>query len=101
MDAKNLKFFCQDHFPRFSKRVNLGHFDFASETIDVLPKVMLLSTKKDTPVIWRALSGLYHKSFVFYDAEVATAMLYFTSYCCLFLYLVNKTVHFLLYIENM
>ncbi|KAK8280613.1 hypothetical protein V6Z12_D09G187200 [Gossypium hirsutum] len=34
------------------------------------PRVMLLSTKKDTPVIWRVLSGLYHKRFTFYDAEV-------------------------------
>ncbi|CDP06457.1 unnamed protein product [Coffea canephora] len=70
LDAKNLKSFCQDHLPKFSKRVNLDHFDFASETVGVLPKVMLLSTKRDTPVIWRVLSGLYHKSFVFYDAEV-------------------------------
>ncbi|KAK8574180.1 hypothetical protein V6N13_097170 [Hibiscus sabdariffa] len=34
------------------------------------PRLMLLSTKKDTPVIWRVLSGLYHKRFTFYDAEV-------------------------------
>ncbi|CAI9097270.1 OLC1v1033655C1 [Oldenlandia corymbosa var. corymbosa] len=69
LEIKMLKSFCQEHLPRFSKRVNLGRFDVASESGD-LPKVMLLSTKKDTPVIWRALSGLYHKSFAFYDAEV-------------------------------
>ncbi|KAL3536547.1 hypothetical protein ACH5RR_005008 [Cinchona calisaya] len=73
LDAKNLKIFCQDHLPRFSKRVNLGHFNIASETVGVSPKVLLLSTKRDTPVIWRALSGLYHKSFLFYDAEVHDA----------------------------
>lgn len=69
MDAKSLKSFCQDHLPRFSKRVKLDKFDAASEA-GILPKVLLLSTKKSTPVIWRALSGLYHKRFLFYDAEV-------------------------------
>ncbi|KAF8394892.1 hypothetical protein HHK36_018830 [Tetracentron sinense] len=69
-DAKSLKTFCQDHLPRFSTRVDVGHFDFPSSTMKTLPRVLLLSTKKDTPVIWRALSGLYHKRFIFYDAEV-------------------------------
>lgn len=72
LDVKSVKSFCQDHLPRFSKRVNLNHFDVASEAAGSLPKVMLLSTKKDTPFIWRALSGLYRKRFVFYDAEVMT-----------------------------
>nr|GMC90115.1 DnaJ protein ERDJ3A [Ipomoea batatas] len=70
LDVKSLKSFCQEHLPRFSKRVNLNHFDLASEAAGGLPKVILLSTKKDTPVIWRALSGLYRKRLVFYDAEV-------------------------------
>ncbi|CAK9139992.1 unnamed protein product [Ilex paraguariensis] len=69
LDVKKLKTFCQDHLPRFSKRVELGHFDFLSDTGETLPRVMLLSTKKDTPVIWRALSGLFHQRCVFYDAE--------------------------------
>lgn len=69
-DSKELKKFCQDHLPGFSKRVNLGQFDFSSETTGNLPQVLLLSTKKDTPVIWRALSGLYHKRLKFYDAQV-------------------------------
>jgi hypothetical protein len=68
--VKNLKSFCQEHLPRFSKRVNLNHFEFPSSTTEKLPRVMLLSTKKDTPIIWRVLSGLYHKRFIFYDAEV-------------------------------
>uniref|UniRef100_A0A5B7B713 J domain-containing protein n=1 Tax=Davidia involucrata TaxID=16924 RepID=A0A5B7B713_DAVIN len=68
--VKSLKTFCQDHLPRFSKHVNLGNFEFSAGAVDTLPKVMLLTTKKYTPVIWRALSGLYHKRFVFYDAEV-------------------------------
>ena len=68
--VKNLKTFCQDHFPRFSKRVDLKHFEFSSPAVAKLPTVMLLSTKKDTPVIWRVLSGLYHKRINFYDAQV-------------------------------
>ncbi|VFQ89324.1 unnamed protein product [Cuscuta campestris] len=70
LDVRSVKIFCQEHLPRLSKRVNINHFDIASGGAGGLPKVMLLSTKKDTPVIWKALSGLYRKSFVFYDAEV-------------------------------
>ncbi|KAL7227530.1 hypothetical protein ACSBR1_022395 [Camellia fascicularis] len=66
---KSLKTFCQEHLPRFSKRVDLNHFEFSSGTGKTLPKVLLLSTKKDTPVIWCVLSGLYRKRFVFYDVE--------------------------------
>lgn len=69
-DPRTLKFFVQEHLPRFSKRVDLHQFDFSSSTKENLPQVLLLSTKKDTPVMWRALSGLYHKRFAFYDAEV-------------------------------
>lgn len=68
--AKNLKSFCQDHLPRFSKRINLSRFEFPSGTGEGFPKVLLLSTKKDTPVIWRVLSGLYHDRLIFYDTEV-------------------------------
>ncbi|XP_071722919.1 dnaJ protein ERDJ3A [Rutidosis leptorrhynchoides] len=69
--VKDLKSFVQDHLPRFSKRVTLAQFEAqASTTVESLPKVILLSTKKDTPVIWRALSGLYRKRFVFYDTQV-------------------------------
>ncbi|KAL5974996.1 hypothetical protein ACLOJK_031672 [Asimina triloba] len=73
LDAKSLKIFCQDHLPNFSKRVDLRNFDFSKSTMEDLPQVLLLSTKKDTPVVWSALSGLYHKRFVFYDAEVSDA----------------------------
>ncbi|KAI3474226.1 hypothetical protein Pfo_029014 [Paulownia fortunei] len=69
LDGRSLKSFCQDHLPRLSKRINLDNLNVASEA-GGLPKVLLLSTKKSTPVIWRALSGLYRKRFVFYDAEV-------------------------------
>ncbi|CAL5438358.1 unnamed protein product [Camellia sinensis] len=54
----------------FQNVLDLNHFEFSSGTGETLPKVLLLSTKKDTPVIWRVLSGLYRKRFVFYDAEV-------------------------------
>ncbi|XAR68793.1 hypothetical protein NMG60_11000161 [Bertholletia excelsa] len=70
LSVKNLKIFCQEHLPRFSKRIDLGNYEFISGNVKALPKVMLLSTKKDTPVIWRVLSGLYRKRFSFYDAEV-------------------------------
>ncbi|ERN05312.1 hypothetical protein AMTRI_Chr08g166970 [Amborella trichopoda] len=68
---KNLKSFCQDHLPRFSKRVELTELDhFLRTATNDLPKVILLSRKKETPVIWRVLSGLYHKRYAFYDTEV-------------------------------
>ncbi|KAL5710116.1 hypothetical protein ACHQM5_020720 [Ranunculus cassubicifolius] len=68
-DARNLKSFCQDLLPRHSKRVDISHFDITSSNAENLPRVLLLSTKKDTPVIWRALSGLYKRRILFYDAE--------------------------------
>ncbi|KAK1421713.1 hypothetical protein QVD17_24265 [Tagetes erecta] len=67
---KELKSFAEDHLPKFSKRVTLAQFEAESRTSESLPKVMLLSSKKDTPVIWRALSGLYRKRFVFYDTQI-------------------------------
>ncbi|CAO2820139.1 unnamed protein product [Amaranthus hypochondriacus] len=69
-DAKSLKSFCQEHLPRFSRRISLDNFQPSFGTGEKLPRVMLLSTKKDTPVIWRALSGLYRKRFIFYDTQV-------------------------------
>ncbi|KAJ7961207.1 dnaJ protein ERDJ3A [Quillaja saponaria] len=69
LDVKSLKSFCQEQLPRFSKRTGLNQVD-SSGTSGKLPMVMLLSTKKDTPVIWRVLSGLYHKHLTFSDAEV-------------------------------
>ncbi|GMJ03244.1 THERMOSENSITIVE MALE STERILE 1 [Hibiscus trionum] len=55
--TKNAKSFCQDHLPRFSERISLNHFDLSSNNVERYPRLMLLSTKKDTPVIWRVLSG--------------------------------------------
>ncbi|GER55786.1 chaperone protein dnaJ [Striga asiatica] len=69
LEVKSLKSISQEHLPRISKRVNLNNLNVASGG-GSLPKVLLLSTKKNTPVIWRALSGLYRKRFIFYDAEV-------------------------------
>ncbi|KAL3617481.1 hypothetical protein CASFOL_037802 [Castilleja foliolosa] len=69
LQVKSLKSFSQDHLPRISKRINTNNLNVASESGN-LPKVLLLSMKKNTPVIWRTLSGLYRKRFVFYDAEV-------------------------------
>lgn len=67
--VKSLKSFCQEHLPRLSKRVDFNHFDLSSRS-GKLPRVMLLSTKKDTPVIWRVLSGLYHRHMDFNDAQI-------------------------------
>ncbi|KAL9263694.1 DnaJ protein ERDJ3A-like protein [Drosera capensis] len=67
---KGLKSFCQDNLPRVSKRVNLDKFDGSVGAGGTLPRVMLLSTKKDAPTIWRALSGLYRKRFMFYHTQV-------------------------------
>lgn len=67
--VKDLKAFCHGHLPRFSKRTDLNNLDQYSTTGE-LPMVLLLSTKKDTPVIWRVLSGLYRKRMTFSDVQV-------------------------------
>ncbi|XP_074264572.1 dnaJ protein ERDJ3A-like [Silene latifolia] len=69
-DLRDLKSFCQEHFPRFSRRISLDNFAPSFGDREKLPRVMLLSTRKDTPVIWRTLSGLYRKRLIFYDAQV-------------------------------
>ncbi|XP_020148241.1 dnaJ protein ERDJ3A [Aegilops tauschii subsp. strangulata] len=69
-DAKSLKTFCQEHLPRFSRRVDITQFNFPSNALPNLPEVLLLSTKKDTPAMWRAVSGMFHSRLIFYDAEV-------------------------------
>uniref|UniRef100_A0A2P2J8E2 Uncharacterized protein MANES_08G094300 n=1 Tax=Rhizophora mucronata TaxID=61149 RepID=A0A2P2J8E2_RHIMU len=68
--TKNLKTFVQDHLPSFSMRSDLKHLESFTGSRGKLPRVLLLSTKKVTPVIWRVLSGLYHKYFNFHDVEV-------------------------------
>lgn len=70
LTAKNLKSFCQDHLPRYSKQIDLNHFGFSPNTEEKFARVLLLSTKRDTPVIWRVLSGLYHKRLIFYNVKV-------------------------------
>uniref|UniRef100_I1PAB4 J domain-containing protein n=1 Tax=Oryza glaberrima TaxID=4538 RepID=I1PAB4_ORYGL len=69
-DSKSLKTFCQEHLPRFSKRVDINQFSFPSNIIPNLPQVLLLSAKKDTPAMWRAVSGMFRSQLIFYDAEV-------------------------------
>ncbi|KAF5737251.1 dnaJ protein ERDJ3A isoform X2 [Tripterygium wilfordii] len=68
--SKDVRRFCQDHLPRFSTRIKTNLLDFSSGNAEKLPRVLLLSTKKETPIIWRVLSGLYRRRFIFYDAEV-------------------------------
>ncbi|GAU35097.1 hypothetical protein TSUD_162010 [Trifolium subterraneum] len=67
--VKDLKAFCQQHLPGFSKRIDLNQLDQVGTT-GKLPRVLLLSSKKNTPVIWRVLSGLYRKRITFGDVEV-------------------------------
>lgn len=74
-DSKSLKTFCQEHLPRFSKRVDISQFSFPSNVLPSLPQVLLLSTKKDTPAMWRAVSGMFRNRLIFYDAEVHDASL--------------------------
>lgn len=78
--AKKVKNFCQEHLPRFSKRVDLNTFDVSAVSSQRTPTVMLLSTKKDTPVIWRLLSGLYNGRFVFYNTEVCYIFVLTSTY---------------------
>lgn len=68
--VKKLKSFCQDQLPTFSRRIDLGRFDFTSVNLENLPSVLLISTKKETPSIWRVLSGLFNRRIIFYNAVV-------------------------------
>ncbi|CAA6661834.1 unnamed protein product [Spirodela intermedia] len=70
LNSKYLKTFCHDQLPRFSTRHTLSGFDFFSTSREKLPQVLLLSTKKETPIIWRVITGLYRKRFKFHDAQV-------------------------------
>ena len=63
--AKNVKTFCQDYLPRFSKRISLNHFDLSSNIVKKIPKGDTSFYQKDTLVIWSVLSLLYHKRFIF------------------------------------
>jgi hypothetical protein len=75
-DAKSLKTFCQEHLPRFTKRVDISQFSFPLNVLPNLPQVLLLSTK-DTPVMWRVVSGMFRNRLIFYDAEVSSLLLLF------------------------
>ncbi|THU66077.1 hypothetical protein C4D60_Mb05t10390 [Musa balbisiana] len=69
LDPRSLKNFCLDQLPRFSRRIEFSQFDFSPDSSVNRPQVLLLSTKKETPVMWRVISGLYRNRFLFYDAE--------------------------------
>lgn len=84
LSVKDLKAFCQQHLPRFSKRIDLNQLDQFSTT-GKLPRVLLLSTKKNTPVIWRVLSGLYRKRITFSDVEVCMQRMAVNSFLSLYM----------------
>ncbi|KAH9310106.1 hypothetical protein KI387_038017, partial [Taxus chinensis] len=72
-NVKDVKNYCVDLLPRFSKRIDNNELDDLLRTSLKLPKVLLLTSRKSTPAIWRTLSGLYHNRVLFYDAEVSHA----------------------------
>ena len=82
-----MKNFCQDQLPRVSRRIDLVEFVCSSSTKGNLPQLLLLSAEKDTPVLWRALSGLYRNCFHFFDAEAHLTVL---SFYCSFLFVSGR-----------
>ncbi|XP_078445254.1 DNAJ heat shock N-terminal domain-containing protein [Wolffia australiana] len=70
LNAKSLKTFCHENLPGFSTRHSRDSVDLFPTLKEKLPQVLLLSTKTETPIIWRVLSGLYQKRFKFHDAQV-------------------------------
>lgn len=72
-NVKDVKNYCLDLLPRFSKRIDSNDINDLLKASQKLPRVLLLTTKKQTPAIWRVLSGLYYNRVLFYDVEVADA----------------------------
>lgn len=72
-NVKDIKNYCLDLLPRFSKRIDKDDINDLLKASQKLPRVLLLTTKKHTPAIWRVLSGLYYNRVLFYDVEVADA----------------------------
>lgn len=65
---KSVKNYCIEILPRFSKHIQ--EFDDESSEAENYPRAVLLTRKKETPAIWRALSGLFYGRVLFYDAQV-------------------------------
>ncbi|KAH7439127.1 hypothetical protein KP509_04G046300 [Ceratopteris richardii] len=65
-----VKKYCVEVLPNFSK--HLDHVGLLDEVFDEeeIPMVVLLTKKKDTPAIWRALSGLFYGQIAFFDVQV-------------------------------
>lgn len=68
--ANAIKKFCVDVLPRFSK--HLDNVELLEEAFndENSPVAVLLTKKKDTPAIWRALSGLFYGRIVFIDVQI-------------------------------
>ncbi|KAJ8650593.1 hypothetical protein MRB53_003616 [Persea americana] len=75
INCQNEQTFCEDLelLPRpLAQSFKAYRLEFvgSSSTKGNLPQLLLLSAKKDTPVLWRGLSCLYRNRFHFFDAEV-------------------------------
>ncbi|KAL2621833.1 hypothetical protein R1flu_002038 [Riccia fluitans] len=71
---KAVKDFIARSIPNFSTRVdNQKVTQLVKKLLDI-PQAVLFTKKKDTPAIWRALSGLFEKRIKFYDVHVDSQM---------------------------
>ncbi|MCO5547232.1 hypothetical protein L7F22_000677 [Adiantum nelumboides] len=68
--ANALKKYCVDVLPRFSTHLdNVGLLEGIEK--ENSPVAVLLTKKRDTPAIWRALSGLFYGRIVFFDVQIS------------------------------
>eukprot|EP00250_Pteridium_aquilinum_P003574 c13878_g1_i1 orf=32-1855(+) len=67
-DVKN---YCVDVLPRFSKHLDdVGFLNDEINDEESSPVAVLLTKKKDTPAMWRALSGLFYERIAFFDVQI-------------------------------
>ncbi|KAJ7546046.1 hypothetical protein O6H91_08G021900 [Diphasiastrum complanatum] len=61
---------CVQLLPQTSTSIPADNYDILFQTSTKLPRALLLTKKKETPPIWRAISGAFENRVVFYDAQV-------------------------------
>ncbi|KAL3692155.1 hypothetical protein R1sor_005806 [Riccia sorocarpa] len=71
---KAVKDFVVRSIPNFSTRVDSQKVIQLQKKMQDIPQAVLFTKKKDTPAIWRALSGLFEKRIKFYDVHVDSQM---------------------------
>ncbi|XP_024526828.1 dnaJ protein ERDJ3A [Selaginella moellendorffii] len=67
--VKALEAYSVEFLPRLSTRI-IGDEEDIFEKDDNLPRAVLLTKKKETPAMWRALSGIFHQRVVFFEKKV-------------------------------